>query len=332
MTGLIYIFVALQNSYRLPGFAYSAMLRHTHLISLQVTRVFSLFWPMGKCLSCCDDVDEPTENGQAINPATSKISVVQSSMSDCAQILNPSTIPSSQQQSTQSTKMFTSHPYIPPTKKPCDGNRNSCDISEARLLALYEKYSDAEEAAILAEGIERLCNDLEVKPDDFRVLVLAWTFNAETMCQFTSSEFMGGCRKLNVDSIAGIQSCFSDIVAQVQEPAAFKEFYRWTYKFGLDVDKGQRTLPTDMAISLWRLVFHLCPPPILEPWLEFLVHHSHIRGISKDTWDMFLNFSEVVGNDLSTYDETEAWPSLFDDFVEYENDRQNQNLKTKDTI
>ena len=50
-----------------------------------------------------------------------------------------------------------------------------------------------------------------------------------------------------------------------------------------------------------------------------------MRGISRDTWNMFLNFSETVGNDLSVYDEDEAWPSLFDDFVEYENDKVNQN-------
>lgn len=41
---------------------------------------------------------------------------------------------------------------------------------------------------------------------------------------------------------------------------------------------------------------------------------------------MFLNFSEYIGNDLSSYDDNEAWPCLFDDFVEYENDQANQNI------
>jgi DCN1-like protein 3 len=43
---------------------------------------------------------------------------------------------------------------------------------------------------------------------------------------------------------------------------------------------------------------------------------------------MFLNFSETVGHDLSVYNEGEAWPSLFDDFVEYKNDQANQNYET----
>lgn len=46
---------------------------------------------------------------------------------------------------------------------------------------------------------------------------------------------------------------------------------------------------------------------------------------------MFLNFAESIGDDLGAYDDAEAWPSLFDDFVEYENDQMNQNI-TKDEL
>jgi len=79
-----------------------------------------------------------------------------------------------------------------------------------------------------------------------------------------------------------------------------------------------------MAIILWRLVFTIHTPDILNKWLYFLEQHPKIRGVPKDTWNMFLNFAETC--DITSYDDTEAWPSLFDDFVEYENDRTNQNL------
>jgi hypothetical protein len=36
---------------------------------------------------------------------------------------------------------------------------------------------------------------------------------------------------------------------------------------------------------------------------------------------MFLNFTQAVGSDLSNYSEDEAWPSLFDTFVEWETER-----------
>ena len=70
-----------------------------------------------------------------------------------------------------------------------------------------------------------------------------------------------------------------------------------------------------------------------------------MRGIPRDTWNMFLNFVNTVGSDLTQYDDAEAWPSLFDgllkiwmkdqiknytfiDFVEFENDQLNQNSST----
>lgn len=83
-----------------------------------------------------------------------------------------------------------------------------------------------------------------------------------------------------------------------------------------------------MAICLWRLVFTVqTPVNLIGNWLHFLEQHPNIRGIPKDTWNMFLNFSEQC--DIDKYDDTEAWPSLFDDFVDYERYRLlNMNSKT----
>ncbi|XP_072168647.1 DCN1-like protein 3 [Diadema setosum] len=195
------------------------------------------------------------------------------------------------------------------------------DFSEKKANKLFEKYRDSAEDAILAEGTERFCQDLQVSPDDFIVLVIAWKFQAATMCRFTRSEFVQGCRTLRADSISGIKSKFPELRSEVQNnDAMFKDLYRYTFGFGLDMEGGQRTLPCEIAIPLWELVFHYRQPPILHRWCNFLTENQ-VKGISRDTWQMFLHFVEVIGDNLSNYDDNEAWPSLFDDFVEYENDR-----------
>ncbi|KAK7077198.1 DCN1-like protein 3 [Halocaridina rubra] len=219
---------------------------------------------------------------------------------------------------------------IPPLVKSASNEvrrLSSKDYSETKIIVLFDQYRDVHSDVILSEGIERFCRDLDVRPEEFKVLVLAWKFGAETMCKFSKREFVNGCKSLRVDSIKGIQSKFSDMLLEVQEPEKFKDLYRFTFKFGLDVDTGQRILPADMAMLLWKLVFSQQEPAILKRWLTFLELHPNVRGIPRDTWNMFLNFTEAVGDDLSTYDDTEAWPSLFDDFVEYENDQLNQNVK-----
>ncbi|KAL4712273.1 hypothetical protein ACJJTC_004035 [Scirpophaga incertulas] len=220
-------------------------------------------------------------------------------------------------------------PSIPRTMS----SLGSCEprISEPKINQLFDQYKDSLEDAILAEGIENLCNDLQLNPDDFKVLVLAWKLNASQMCRFTNFEFVQGLKNMKTDSIKGIQLKLNELTGELtKDTESFKDLYRFTFKFGLDVSTGQRILPTDIAILLWRLVFTNNEPPVLDRWLNYLEKHPNIRGIPKDTWNMFLNFCEFVGDDLSTYDDTEAWPSLFDDFVEYENDQMNQNITKND--
>jgi len=199
------------------------------------------------------------------------------------------------------------------------------------MNSFFDKYRDCDEA-ILVPGTEALLQDLELRPDEFCVLVLAWKCNAEQMCRFTRTEFLQGCRALKADNLKSIQQRLPDAAAEaLARNELFKDLYRYTFRFGLastpcPTSSEVRCLPLDMALSLWQLVFSPREPPILPKWLEFLQTHSDtVRGISRDTWNMFLNFCETVGHDLSVYDEDEAWPSLFDDFVEYENDKENQN-------
>jgi len=318
---------------------------------------------MGKCLSCCEEPESsPTQNGHSTScPPSHKAVALKTAVTDKL----PKDITSSSlnkyrvdpevtgsgdagantgschgngngdtAMAVTAAKMFSPYPKLPPIRKPSNAEAKQRlsltmkDYSEHKITMLFDSYRDPgdDEDCLQAEGIEKLCMHLGVRPEEFRVLVLAWKFNAETMCRFTRAEFFGGCKKLRVDSIKGIQSRFPEMLAEVQLRENFKDLYRWTFKFGLDSDTGQRTLPVEMAISLWGLVFTQNEPRILKRWLAFLEKHPNIRGIPRDTWDMFLNFAEVVGDDLSTYDDTEAWPSLFDDFVEYENDCQNQNV------
>uniref|UniRef100_A0A182P9W6 Defective in cullin neddylation protein n=1 Tax=Anopheles epiroticus TaxID=199890 RepID=A0A182P9W6_9DIPT len=201
-------------------------------------------------------------------------------------------------------------------------------LSDNDLNKLFESYKDLQEDAILSDGIERLCGDLGYKPDDFAILVLAWRLDASQMCQFTKAEFIQGLQRMNAASIEDIRTRLQQIVERLRTDGSedFKSLYRFTFRFGLE--PGHRILSLDMAISLWRLVFTVHTPDILQRWLDFLEQHQNIRGVPKDTWNMFLNFVETC--DIENYDDTEAWPSLFDDFVEYEQERTGQLAKTKD--
>ena len=191
----------------------------------------------------------------------------------------------------------------------------------AQIEKYFNKYKDQGEDAILAEGMEKFCVDLGLDPTEFTVLVLAWKFEASQMCRFTREEFVNGCQKMQAHDAKSLKERFPELLEEASESRHFKELYNFTFSFGLDHGTGQRSLPADMAIPLWDLVFSQKPPELLDQWFAFL-QGREVRGISRDTWNMFLPFVQTIKPDLSNYDESEAWPSLFDDFVEAELDKQ----------
>lgn len=190
----------------------------------------------------------------------------------------------------------------------------------AQIEKYFNKYRDNGEDAILAEGMEKFCVDLGVDPTEFIVLVLAWKFEASQMCRFTREEFINGCQKMEAHNAKSLKERFPELLAEAKEKKNFKNLYNFTFSFGLDHSSGQRSLPIDMAVPLWNLVFTQNKPDILDRWFEFL-KEIEVRGVSRDTWNMFLPFVEATLPDLSNYDESEAWPSLFDDFVEAEQEK-----------
>lgn len=223
---------------------------------------------------------------------------------------------------TKALEVTVETPVIPASGQCKDECPDGDGLSMLRIEELFCCYKDEQEDAILEEGMERFCNDLCVDPAEFRVLVLAWKFQAATMCKFTRKEFVEGCKAIQADSLEGIYSRFPCMLLEAQCEENFKDLYRFTFQFGLDAEEGQRSLQREIAIALWRLVFTQDTPAILERWLDFLAENpSGIRGISRDTWNMFLNFTQAIGSDLSNYSEDEAWPSLFDTFVEWELER-----------
>ncbi|XP_032585493.1 DCN1-like protein 3 isoform X2 [Drosophila mojavensis] len=197
--------------------------------------------------------------------------------------------------------------------------KESMEVSHQALNKLFEIYKDPdEEDMILTDGIERLCLDLNYQPDEFAILVLAWCLDASQMCRFTRTEFIDGLHKMRADSIENIRLRLEHTIEMLKvDSEMFKQLYRFTFRFGLEPD--QRVLSLEMAIDLWKLVFTVQTPDLFSNWVNFLDKHPNIRRIPKDTWNMYLNFTEQC--DIDNYDDTEAWPSLFDDFVEYEKNR-----------
>lgn len=188
-------------------------------------------------------------------------------------------------------------------------------VDPKQLEKIFNQYADQTKDEIPIEGSIRYLEDINLGLEEVGVLGLAMELNAPTQGIFTKQGFIKGWTSLGVSSLSGMKdhvSTLSASLSKITSPPSdlFKKTYLHTFTFALT--PPSRTLPLDSALVFWDLLltnrFSRLPQ-----WKEFLVGKN--RGVSRDVWNLLLDFSETVKHDLSDYDEMEAWPVVIDEFV-----------------
>ncbi|TFK29172.1 DUF298-domain-containing protein [Coprinopsis marcescibilis] len=128
-------------------------------------------------------------------------------------------------------------------------------------------------------------------------------------------------------------------VQLASDPKYFKKVYSHTFDFARN--EGQRSLALDTAKPFWNLLLphgleggalsHIdedqdvsmsgagdegFKPEYVELWFTFLDEKGG-KGVSKDTWNMLIDFIRTVDSKFKNYDAEAAWPSTIDDFVDF---------------
>ncbi|PCH43160.1 DUF298-domain-containing protein [Wolfiporia cocos MD-104 SS10] len=212
--------------------------------------------------------------------------------------------------------------------------------STTKLNALFDQYKDPDAEEITVDGTIRLCQDLCVDPEDVVLLAVAYELRSPRMGEWSRKGWVDGWRALGHDTLPAMQGALARLRERLgADPEYFQKVYNYTFDFSRQA--GQRSLALDMAQAFWALLIphglaggalaHVAGDEDEDEamgaeegwkdeyttwWFEFLTEKGG-RGVSKDTWQMFLEFVRMIDARFEKYDAEAAWPSTLDDFVEY---------------
>lgn len=200
--------------------------------------------------------------------------------------------------------------------------------ARSSLNKIFDKYRDDpknEPDEINVEGTSNLLNELKIGLEDPAALIFSEIAQSPSLGRLTREGFVDGWSDLGVDSTSKMRNVVQQRRSMLgTDQNLFKNVYNHT--FTLALQQGAKTLPLEMAVVFWQMLFK---PPGFEwkspegtPWLQWWVEFQEgkqTKAVNRDLWKQTLNFAKESTKDdsLSFWNEESSWPSVIDEFVEW---------------
>jgi len=165
-------------------------------------------------------------------------------------------------------------------------------------------------------GVSQLLKDLGLNADDILSFVIGWRLGCVELGWIAKDEFIGGMLKMKIDTVEKLQEYLPIFKQDLEEHR--EEVWNWA--FGAS-SEGRKSLELEAVYVLINLFFPNEETPHVKEYVEFLKEQENTKMISKDQWSSFYQFVHTVNNDLSNYDTEDAWPCLFDEYVDWRKQR-----------
>eukprot|EP00667_Euglena_gracilis_P019184 EG_transcript_20537 len=190
-----------------------------------------------------------------------------------------------------------------------------------RVQALFDRYAQVSgalvdgEACIAGAGLTLLERDFGWPADNHcTYFALRYCLNRQRVDRVTRLEWLQGFAHLRCDTVekAKRRLVHYQVSLKADRPA-FQAFFSYVFRC-LNL-RGLRCI--DVAVAQRALLAVVGEfSPFTLTFCQFLNEASH-RGLNADQWRNFLAFSLHVRPDFSNYDLHDAWPSVFDEYVEW---------------
>eukprot|EP00483_Globobulimina_turgida_P003231 UN03236 len=129
--------------------------------------------------------------------------------------------------------------------------------STSKLGTIFKKScGDKEDPDIMSEeGMLKFFKDCSVNPESHDTLIIAYHLHCDEMGIYEKKEFCDGFAKSGCSTKKDIKNVVQDTIRRVNNNSSeYKKFYKWLFRH-VKEDEKKKTIPTELAIQLWSLVF-----------------------------------------------------------------------------
>ncbi|KAJ2159613.1 DCN1-like protein 5 [Coemansia sp. RSA 552] len=182
-------------------------------------------------------------------------------------------------------------------------------------FATYQDLDRSDgKSVIMPDGFERLCQALGFDMEGIEPMVLLWKLNGSELGTVEYSEWEAGIRDMGVRTDDALKAAIGKTLLQLStDPAVFRAFYRRVFGY-LQVGL-QRYISSEYVMAVLPV---LAPDNwVFQKFVEFLQANDRVKAVNRDQWQSLLELSRSLDQDLSNYSKDDAWPTLFDDFVDW---------------
>lgn len=127
------------------------------------------------------------------------------------------------------------------------------------------------------------------------------------------AEFVAGFTAIGVETVGDLRARLPALRKELDGDALFKKWFDFVYSFSCE--DGQKSAPRDILREMLPIVLPLARFPLRDELVVFM--GTQARTMTRDAWNLLLDFGASLKPDLSGYDDAQSWPSLLDDFVAY---------------
>eukprot|EP00658_Telonema_sp_P-2_P084364 TRINITY_DN9352_c0_g1_i4.p1 TRINITY_DN9352_c0_g1~~TRINITY_DN9352_c0_g1_i4.p1 ORF type:complete len:225 (-),score=55.30 TRINITY_DN9352_c0_g1_i4:551-1225(-) len=188
-------------------------------------------------------------------------------------------------------------------------------VDMAKIEEEFTKYAEPGTGCISLDRCFEMHDVVGVSGADIETLVFYFQYRCQVQGRVTNEEFVRGMVRSECETLEQLAAKLPALLGEVQNSDnLFKDFYGFCWQFARE-SETQKLLGVEEAIQTWELILE-GRYAHLDWWFEFL-RETAPKGITKDQWNLFLDFARQVQDDMSDYDEDGAWPCLIDDYVEW---------------